>query len=300
MTDHLLNNDLLGLNVLVSELLGSSNFDFASVYNSSNELLAQAGEASAGALVFTQQVTFQNVVIGYVQIAIKEEAVHGHIRDTLTLSVSVHAVLAFLLIAAGWFYGDMIYLWVVQPAHAAKPEHQTTTAKADGKTHGTKQPTVRTTVLVLKIRPERLRSTHAERIHSALALHAGEICSAQGDDIVVCYDNPDQLFQAICSGLLVLAMFRETTGITIKAGMHQVQDQSDKNDFEKVKKHASYLASISENQLLASRVVFAKIADSDHYECQPFHSSMTPDGAVFSVDALSNQALLENQARQLI
>ena len=157
-----------------------------------------------------------------------------------------------------------------------------------------------TTILVFKVRPSRLALTYRDKIEKALALYAGELDATEGDDIVIYFDKSDQLFQAICSGLLVLEIFNQANSpITIKAGMHQVSDSQVATDFETAKKHATYLASITEKQLLTSRHVREIISLSDQYEIQPFHSSMTPDGEVFCIDALLDQDLIDEQVNYL-
>jgi hypothetical protein len=100
---------------------------------------------------------------------------------------------------------------------------------------------------------------------------------------------------------LILEMFKHTDSpLSIKVGMHQVLDRENKTQFEQAKKHASYLASISEHQLLTSRLIQDHNKQQDLYKSQTFHSSMTPDGEVYCIDALTSQSLIESQAREIM
>ncbi|HIG41306.1 MAG: hypothetical protein ABGY96_14565 [bacterium] len=298
VTDHLVSKDGLGLNVLLADLLNNNNFDFASVSNASNNLLAQVGKRNASSRIFTQQVTFQDTIAGSVQIGFNQNVIRSQINKVVILSLAFHGLLALILALVGWVYGDMIYLWIMQSRSSAPvvgdkgPEAASVAMDL--------QQVTSTTILVLKIRPVRLLPEHQHQIDQALTLYAGEPQATGSDDIEIHFNHADQLFQATCSGLLILALFHQLeTPIVIKAGMHQI-DRGNTSDFEKGRKHASYLASISENQLLTSRIIREAIASSDQYDLKPFHSSMTPDGEVYCIDGLTNQALIEGQARQLV
>jgi len=294
VADHLINNDFLSLNVLLTELLKEQSFGFASVYDTRDELQAQAGKKISNSKIFTQQVTFQDSIAGYVQVGFDQQVIQTQIYEALTMSLALHGVLVLVLMLIGWLYSDLVYLWIMQPPK--------TTDVMDDIQEGNPSfnviETSSTTILVVKVRPTRLLAAHYDRIEQALALYGGDI-EFIGDDIVVCFDSSDQLFKAACSGLLILAIFRQSeTPITIKAGMHQVIDRDVATDFEQARKHASYLASISENQLIASRPVQEIMSASDQYKLQPFHSSMAPDGEVFFIESLSNQTLIDGHAKQ--
>ena len=113
------------------------------------------------------------------------------------------------------------------------------------------------------------------------------------------FDKANQIFQATCSGLLLLEMNLETP-INIKIGMHQTSNGDDISEIEQTKKHASYLASLSESELLTSRQVHELVKAEETYNIEPYHSSMAPDGEVYCIKALSNHSLIESQAKQLL
>ena len=60
VTDYLVNEDILSLNVVLNDLVAGGTFDFASIYSADNRLLAQAGKRASGmdkAHIFTRDIT---------------------------------------------------------------------------------------------------------------------------------------------------------------------------------------------------------------------------------------------------
>ena len=300
VSDHLVNNDVLSLNVLLTELTAKSHFDSASVYNTNNELLAQAGNPGESSQLFTQQVTFRNVISGYIQVGFDPRPRESQITQMLFYSISVHLFLVIIIVLIGWFYGDLFYVWTAQTRQLVANNPSVNEDKAPV-TSESETTSPHFTILVIKVRPTRLLPGLLPRLNQALALYAGSLEDTDGDDILVLFKQEEQLVQAACSGLLILEMFKQKeSGVTIKVGMHQVSDSTDVASFEQAKKHASYLASISENQMLTSRLIQEIIAPLDQFESHSFHSSMTPDGEVYYISALSNQSLIESQAREFM
>ncbi len=170
VADHLVSNDGLGLNVLLADLLNNNNFDFASVSNASNNLLAQVGKRNASSRIFTQQVTFQDTIAGSIQIGFNQNLIRSQINRVVILSLAFHGLLGLILALAGWVYGDMIYLWIMQSHSSTQvvgnngPEVASVAMEL--------QQVTSTTILVLKIRPVRLLPEHQHQIDQAMTLYA--------------------------------------------------------------------------------------------------------------------------------
>lgn len=296
VADHLLNDDRLSLNVLLNELLLRGNFKFASVYNYDNELLAQVGQ-SANTVIFTKDVTSQNATTGYVQLGQGREQISLQITKALQVSLGFHLLLLSLILFFGGYYGDLFYLWMMQEKVLLKPGLPKVERKDNSAIMTT---SCEVTFLALKLRPSRLLNRYVDKIRAAHALYGGEFELSDNGDIMIFFRGVDQLSQASYTGLLVLALFeRVDAPVTIKAGLHCVGDQTITGEFEKARKHTSYLASISENQLLTSRLVNQRTLNLNHLEQHAFHSSMAPDGEVFSISASNCKDLIENQANQI-
>lgn len=296
VADHLANNDKLSLNVLLTELLSRGNFDSASVYDINNHLLVQVGRSTSNT-IFTKEVTSQNAITGYVQLGFDRNELQSEINRVIRISIGAHVLILLLIWFFGTFYGDLFYLWMMHQ-RTSTPQVDSTT-----KTPKTVAPIQlpEATLLAVKLRPSRLLEQYKYRIKSAHALYGGELKETENGDIIICFRDSEQLSQAMYTGLLILALFERTDApITLKLGIHTVKDQSIFGELEKARKHTSYLASISENQLLTSRLVHNSCPDSDQFDQQAFHGSMAPDGEVFSITANNCKDLIENQADQIL
>ena len=64
---YLLNQDSLGINAL-NKMQREGALDFAFIYDLNDQLVAQVGERSSDAVVFSDQITFQDSTAGYIQV----------------------------------------------------------------------------------------------------------------------------------------------------------------------------------------------------------------------------------------
>ena len=298
VSDHLVANDRLSLNVLLAELMKKDNFDYASVLDSSGNLLAQAGRRTSNSRIFAQQVTFQDSVMGAVQTGFRLDMLAARINGLLIACLSAHGLLIIIVGLLIWFYGDLLYLLVsIKHSLTVKKPPQADTAIAIS------EPVRERTFLVLKLRPVRLLTRNLPVIHQALSLYGGQVRQVS-DDLIVTFDQANQLSQAVCSGLLTIELFNNAN-IQIKAALHQASDIEDDAAVEKARKHTSYLASMAEDNLLTSKQIATQLrsnddeSNSEKYQLANFHSTMTPDGEVYVITGFENQSLIEAQALKL-
>ena len=298
VSDHLVANDRLSLNVLLAELMKKDNFDYASVLDSSGNLVAQAGRRTSNSRMFSQQVTSQDSVMGAVQTGFRIDMLETRINGLLMVCLSAHALLIAIVGLLIYWYGDLLYLLVAlkHSITTKKPSNSTVDIEAN-------ELVMERTFLVLKLRPARLLTQNLPKIHQALSLYGGRV-EQVGDDLLVTFDQANQLFQAVCSGLLTIELFSHTN-IHIKAALHQARDANDDVAVEKARKHTSYLASMAEESFLTSKQVATLLqmtdseSNAENYQLTNFHSTMTPDGEVYIITGLENQALIEAQALKL-
>jgi len=311
LTDYLVNEDILSLNVVLNRLVGQGNFDFASVYSVDNRLLAQAGRAPSAdsARTFTRDITWQNASLGYLQIGLGSQAIDETVFTTLIIVLGLHLLVGAATGLAVWYYSDLIYLWIALPAAQDQTPKPTTSniAAEDTVAAAPVKPTRVTTplVMVAKIRPARLLPDHIRHIRKALSLYGGDLAPLEGDNMMINFNREDAIFQAICSGLLLLEMFRVIGApISLKVGLDAASLPADNalTALGNARKHASYLASMADNKLLISIQAFRQISAPERYVITPYHSALSPDGQVFSVDGLDadHQRLIHSQARQLL
>ena len=319
VTDYLVNEDILSLNVVLNDLVAGGTFDFASIYSADNRLLAQAGKRASGmdkAHIFTRDITWQSASVGHLQISLSSQAVTEPVLATLLLILAIHLLIATITGFLVWQYADLLYLWIALPGRPVVTATSTTQAdnlEALEAEQRADQPidsagTLDTVVMVFKLRPARLLPDYLTRIQRALLLYHGEMTRPDGETILVYFTGGDPIFRAICSGLLLLEIFHlSDTPISIKLGLQVATGassgvSSDPQALANARKHASYLAANADNCLLTSQQMLALMIDPGRFVISPFHSSLTPAGLVFKVEALAlpYQSLIQNQAKQLL
>jgi uncharacterized membrane protein affecting hemolysin expression len=304
IAEHLVNNDLLGINVLLTRMQEDSALDFASVYDANNQLIAQVGRRGIDqSAVFSREITFQDTTAGYVQVGFSTKSITAQSQLALSLVVVFHIVLGLIVSGLILFAGDFLAIWVL--GRQSVVPIQDSEIVEIGQEHAEVLETQdqSTVILVLKLRPARLIEKHRTNLNRGIGLYGGQIMDHDGDDLLILFTGSNAIFNSACAALLLLSLV-ELLGppLKLKVGMHWLSDTSDDVVLEKATKHASYLASIGEQAVLVSRVYVQSIGANEHSEIEydAFHSSLTPDGEVFQVKSVKNQELINRQALHLL
>jgi uncharacterized membrane protein affecting hemolysin expression len=319
LTDYLVNEDILSLNVVLNQLVAQGNFDFASIYSADNRLLAQAGRTPStdSERMFTRDITWQNASMGYLQIGLGSQAVDEPVRNTLLLILSLHLLIGTITGLIVWFYGDFIYLWIALPAARSQSSSSDRDAEIDeiaaqpqapAAVTDTKTAVAKPIMMVLKLLPARLLPDHIQRIRKALSLYGGELAPMESDNMVITFNREDATYQAICCALLLLEIFRLIDApISLNVALNMASEPSEKTvrALGNARKHASYLASMADNKLLVSVQVYNEIFNNStptRYVIHPYQSALSPDGQAFEVHGLDadHQRLIINQAQRLL
>lgn len=290
--DHLVSDDILSLNVVLDNLLARNNFSFAAIYDSDNNLLAQSGKHSSNENSYTRDINFEDSSLGYALIELDSSQSQDKLLTILATSLILHSLIALVTFSLIWFYGDLFYLWVSYPTGKTRLKVKKT--EADVPTLAEPATDTRAT-LVVKIKPARL--VPIEGIIKACALYGGQLETLSNEEWLLTFDKNDQLFRSIRCGLLIREIIRLQTGnLYFKAGV----DAATLEELPMLRKQASYLASVSDENLLVSQRVAERIQNehiSTNIQSQQFHSSLTADGEVYFVE--SQDFLLQQQAIQL-
>ncbi|MFN3235945.1 MAG: hypothetical protein ACE37D_02680 [Pseudomonadales bacterium] len=300
-TQFLINDDLLGINVVLNQMHKDDMFDFASVYDGNDKLVAQVGERHNDALVMSQEVTFQDSTAGYVQAGynLKRGAAYG--SELVSTIVLVHLLIAIIILALIWLAADLVAIWV----YGAR---ETAPVAADGDTDEPSEEVLpelnEGALLVLKLTPSRLMPTHRDLIFTAAAVYGGrsfevDAMASEYDDVVIQFRQQTAAFSAVCAGLLIRTLVTQMgKPLQFKLGLHWSDDLSAADEQEL--KHTTYLASISEQAVLASKRFAHILSELDDIQFEAYRSSMAPDGEVFEILGANNQKLLDRQAEQLL
>jgi uncharacterized membrane protein affecting hemolysin expression len=291
---YLLNQDSLGINVLLNKMQREGVLDFASIYDLNDQLVAQVGERSSDAVVFSDQITFQDSTAGYIQVGYNvapSAALAGNLAFTV---ISVHLLLAALVLTLIWLGSDFIAVWIVGKQQKVK-EDVTEIEEAPAPVEEIDQ----SALLVMRLEPIRLNATHKYLMLSAASLYGGKALNEHQDDLNIQFRQSDSAFASVCAGLLVAGLVKQLgPPLKLKLALHW----SEENSYEAIEngfKHTSYLASISDQAVLISKR-FAKTLNDENVQYEPYRNSLAPDGEVFEVVSVSNQELIQSQAEQLL
>jgi hypothetical protein len=296
VTDPLIQEDLLSLNVIVNEANASGDFGLVSVYSADNSLLAQAGKSRSELRIFTRDIVFQDATTGYVQLGLEPVAFSSPVNAIITTSLGLHFAILLLIGCFCWFYSDLAYAWL---SHRGVKQSGHDPAGSAAPAPVAEYPHTTQTLLILKVRPLRRLEANRPKLVAAMGLYRGEVDLSDGEDIIVIYRSSDQLLQAMLSACLVQSIMEPLRG-TVRCGVHIVPADATPDQVERGRKHATHLASISEEKILMSRQVYEQARSLSQVTIDEYHSSLTPDGEVYFLSSLSdtNRNLIDSQARQ--
>jgi hypothetical protein len=285
---------------------------FASVYNTDNKLLAQAGKrGSKRQDIITRDISFQNETAGYLQVVVNQTALDNRLNTLIFSFVALHLLVLGALGLFVWYFADLIFLGlfsVKEPQASIKfstnsdiPQ-QTLEDERVAIQAPEGEPDSASIILVMKIRPQRWLAAHEERISGALSLYRCKVEVSEGQDIVAMFSGAnlkDCLYDGICAGLLLIQVFdRLNTTINIKIGINLV---SDLKQIEAARKQTVYIASLAERQLLLSNDAYQLCSEDSRLVISEYYNSLMPIGSVYLVESLqpAYQKLIGLQALQL-
>ena len=281
LAQSVVDDDIVSLNVLVTQLTTNEPIEFIAVYDDSNQLLVQSGRERAGAGSYSSEITFQDSLVGFVTVSVSHVSFSG-----LTV-IAILLALASAYVIAVWRLLPGMHQWLDGTELPEQPEAETESNLAPEPEGAIQQ-----CFLVIRIRPARHMSSHFEKFYQAAKLYGGVVEQTTGEELLVHFDGPDALFMAACAGLLIRQIAeRLSQHITFGGTLDMVGEEP-----EKMRKAASYLASISEGDLL---VAGGEDLIADRVDLQSFHHALIDSEDLVKISALNNQDLLNAQADQL-
>jgi hypothetical protein len=280
---HLVEEDVLSINVLAKRFADTEQLAFIAVYDSGNNLQAQSGKESRGTRSFTREITFQDSLVGFIHIVLNDAP------GMSPILVAIWLLLLIIICTAAFFLAAPLRSWFLVTTSDAGTEQES--APVEPVLLIPEGP-VEECILVVRIRPARYMENHFDKFFEAAGLYQGIVEQTTTEELVIHFEGPDASFRATCAGLLIQKLAGHIGGsITFGGTLNLVGD-----DPEKVRKAASYLASISEGELLLAGEASSI---SERAELQAFHHSLVDSKDVRRVTSVVSQAMLENQAEEL-
>lgn len=294
---YLVNDDALGINVVLNRMHKDQLFDFASIYDVNNQLVAQAGSRLDNALITNHEITFQDSTAGYAQVGFNLASGSALANRLVTTIVLIHVLLASFFLTLIWLGADFVALWVLaRPRVRSAPD----IAEASIEVEPTTVELEAGALLVLKLVPARLTDQYRKLMLDAAAIYGGKVLRTDLDDIAIQFRHANAGYSAICAGLLIRTLVAELgKPLQCKLGLHW-SEELERETEDPALKHASYLSSIAEQNLLSSKRFVSQLPATEPVERTEYRGSLAPDGEVFEILNVENQELLTRQAAQLL
>ena len=290
---HVVEQDVLSLNVIATKLTENEPVLSISIYNDSDQLLIQSRKVqnqthqnvqrSSTQDSFTAEITFQDSVVGFVRIS--AASIEQHLALPLTALIILFVLwVGLALSTVGSTLNFILGIKTAKVRH--KDEADDTEATVTDSDY------VEVALLIVRIKPARVLTRYFNRFFRAAKLYGGIVEQTTPEELVIHFEGPDAIFLSVCAGLLLQKIAFQTQGKINYGAVLTSADDSDKN-----RKSASYLASISEGDLLFSE---KDILLDERIIVSSFHHSLVNSNDLLRVSGLQNQQLLDAQVRQLL
>ena len=305
LSQYVVEGDLLSLNVIVSQMAENDSVTSISVYNQANQLIAQAGRRTAGTVAFTSEMSFQDSTIGFVRLSVAPP------NHSLT---GVGTLLVLLFIAYGialWRRKELLAgtrnllqkapglgdiarrVLVGRDSTSAGHGWQEQDSEEEGQSLSDDQTPILSCILIVRVRPAHRMKQQFDRLYQAAQLYGGIVEQTTTEELVIHFESQDAVYEASCVGLLIREIIRRAGGNIRFGGTVTTLE----GDPDKKRKAASYLASITESDLLIAQGEHLLTARAD---LQSFHHALVDSRELKRIVSVDDSATLETQAGQLI
>lgn len=265
--EYLINSDALSLNIMLRRLCLESDFEGAKIYNKEANVIAQAGESKDSDLKISRDIIFQNSVIGQLKIGV-------NVNNSFAFELLVKTLLTFLVLSS--FFGIMFWSGTI-----VKNNFWNKFRKINSHAGVAQQEIC---YLVIKLNNLERNNKYREIFLQLCDFHSGEQQPHDKDSVIsFCYG--DHVDNGIIFGLKVKALNKLLQGDTaFEAGLDVGEDS------EATLKHASYLAGISQNQLLVSHRAKCncKALGNKSFQLKTINHNLIEEGKVFIAEEIEN------------
>ena len=147
-------------------------------------------------------------------------------------------------------------------------------------------------MLVVRIRPSHHLARHFDRFFSAAEKFNGIVEQTTPEELVIHFDRDNPMYEAASAGLLIRQLTETLQGNMTFGGTIDIAS----GDSNEQRKAASYLASISEGDLL---VVNGESLLADRATLQTFHHPMVAYGDLQRILEIDHQQQLKQDAEAI-
>jgi len=265
--EYLVNSDGLSLNIMLRRLCLESDFETAKIYNNNANVIAQAGESKDSHLKISRDIIFQNSVIGHLKIGV-------NINNSFAFELLAKTLLAFLVLSS--CFG--IVFW---SRNIAKTIFSNKFRKTNCQVGVAQQEIC---YLVIKLKNFERNRKYREIFSKLCDTHSGQQ-QPHDKDLVISFCYGDHVESGIIFALHVKALNKLLQGeTTFEAGLDVGKEP------KATLKHATYLAGISQNQLLVSHRAQGnyKALGNESFQLKTINHTLIEEGKVFVAEEVDH------------
>ncbi len=330
VTELVLANDMISMNVLLNELTRSSPIAQITVFSVDNQVIAIAGNAVSRSAESTARpggsylapVALQDSVAGYVQVNLDQAQLAAAARQNDWLTLAAMALMLLLTLSA------MISLTRLRPATPRRGQYE---ASAESKPDQAREARSSTVLCLHMANYDVLMNNHwddtslplpehcYQLLDDVAELYNARVDACDGPDMQLSFpwsgSNGEQAFDALCAATLLMALgarlhkqCNAAESLRLHAGLHCAVPGATtviNTDDEAARIAALICDSSPANALLASLSSIDTGNAHQHFECQRF-TDLLDDVKGEPVEVMlirapsdSTRALLKRQAAQL-
>ena len=292
----------LTINVMLNDLLsgGQDLVAYAAVYNNSNTLIAQAGSLTPGIALYAERISYQQSVIGRLQLGLGDQPGHSVYQPLILLIATQFAFGILVLMVTGGLRGVvMFWLYPDLPSHSLATDIENSGIVDSEPVPD--QPTYREdgTLVVVRPIPVNLESEIIELFTAAVSLCHGELTLTDSGDLEILFRRDQHEQDGLCCAALIMELVAAIPRpYSAHFALHYCVD-CDLSDsrFTEARKFTNYLTAIAGGKILISQVLAMRIPDTLGVEFSSFSHTALPNGQAMVLDGLSSSFRSEIRQR---
>ncbi|MAI41221.1 MAG: hypothetical protein ACJ0Q6_07540 [Candidatus Azotimanducaceae bacterium] len=275
--EHLVNNDALSLNIMLRRLCLETDFEIAMIFDEGRNVIARAGESKDSHLTFIRDITFQNSMIGKLEVGL-------NLNTSFSFELVTKMILLFLIssICMG------VAIWSGSVAKFTRLRN------FDGPNQQIEEAKEEICYLVLKLEPFALTHTYSEALSNLCKTHSGEK-RILGKNLIISFRSGNHVENGILFALHIRAI---SELLPEKSSFEGGLDVG--KDAETTRKQATYLAGISQGQFIISHRVqnYTKAFENQSFELKAIHHNLMEENQVFVAEEVGT--LIKEQALEIL
>lgn len=288
--------------VMLNDLLTGSKdlVIYAAVYNNSNTLIAQAGTPNPNLLQYSQRISYQQSVIGRLEIGLGHQPGNAVFEPLLTLIVTQLMIGALIiLIVIKLRDTNMFWSYPDPPRHQVPPSTPPL-ASPDGIATAPDPPFLRKdgTLMVVRPIPVNLDSEIIELLASAVSLCRGDLTMAESGDLELLFQSDQHEQDAVyCAALLMELVAERPRPYSANFALHYCKDcRVAGGQFTEARKFTNYLTAIARGKILISHTLAPRVPDTLGVQLSSFSHTALPNEQAMTM--VGSSSAFQNDIRQ--